>query len=96
MIPPDKTYKAWLSTYKEGTRSLGLRKLHGLRHGYAQARFENLAGFKSPVAGGPSVNELTEIQSVINSKVRLKIFAELGHGRKDVMNSYFGRETVIL
>lgn len=90
MIPPDKTYKAWLSTYKEGTRSVGLRNMHGLRHGYAQSRFEKLAGFKAPVAGGPKKIHLTEEQRAINSKVRLQISAELGHGREDVMKSYLG------
>ena len=44
MIPPDKKYVTWLSTYKESTRVIGARKLHGLRHGYAQQRFEALAG----------------------------------------------------
>lgn len=88
MIPPDKTYKAWLSTYKEGTRSLGLRKLHGLRHGYAQARFEVLAGFKAPVAGGLSRNQLTQEQRALDEKVRLQISGELGHARKEITNIY--------
>lgn len=91
MIPPDKTYVAWLSTYKEATRTAGARRLHGLRHGYAQARFEALAGFKSPAAGGPSKAQLTPEQREIDLRVRLQISAELGHGREEVTAVYLGR-----
>lgn len=91
MIPPDKTYVAWLSTYKEATRTAGARRLHGLRHGYAQTRFEALAGFKSPAAGGPSKAQLTPEQREIDLRVRLQISAELGHGREEVTAVYLGR-----
>lgn len=91
MIPPDKSYVAWLSTYKEATRTAGARKLHGLRHGYAQARFEALAGFKSPAAGGPSRADLTAEQRATDLQVRLQISAELGHGREEVTAVYLGR-----
>lgn len=91
MIPPDKTYVAWLSTYKESTRAAGARRLHGLRHGYAQARFETLAGFKSPAAGGPSKAQLTPEQRAIDLQVRLLVSAELGHGREEVTAVYLGR-----
>ena len=91
MIPPDKTYVAWLSTYKEATRTAGARRLHGLRHGYAQARFEALAGFKSPAAGGPSKAQLTPEQREIDLRVRLQISSELGHGREEVTAVYLGR-----
>lgn len=91
MIPPDKTYVAWLSTYKEATRAAGARRLHGLRHGYAQTRFEALAGFKSPAAGGPSKAQLTPEQREIDLRVRLQISAELGHGREEVTAVYLGR-----
>lgn len=91
MIPPDKTYVAWLSTYKESTRAAGARRLHGLRHGYAQARFEALTGFKSPAAGGPSKSQLTQEQKAADLLARLQISAELGHGREEVTAVYLGR-----
>lgn len=91
MIPPDKTYVAWLSTYKEATRVAGARRLHGLRHGYAQARFEALAGFKAPAAGGPSRDQLTPEQRDIDLHVRLQISSELGHGREEITSVYLGR-----
>lgn len=91
MIPPEKSYVTWLSTYKEATRTAGARKLHGLRHGYAQARFESLAGFKSPAAGGPSRAALTPEEREIDHRVRLEISAELGHGREEITAVYLGR-----
>lgn len=91
MIPPDKRYSTWLCTYEETTRLAGLRGLHGLRHGYAQARFEALAGFKSPLAGGPTRAQLSPEQISIDRQVRLQISAELGHGREEVTAIYLGR-----
>lgn len=91
MIPPDKSYVAWLSTYKESTRQAGMHNLHGLRHGYAQARFEALAGFKVPVAGGPSRDQMTPEQRAIDLQVRLQVSDELGHGREHVTAAYLGR-----
>lgn len=91
MIPPDKSYKAWLSTYKEATRTAGARRLHGLRHGYAQARFEALARFKSPAAGGPTRDQLTPEQRQVDHSVRLQISAELGHRREEITAVYLGR-----
>lgn len=91
MIPPDKSYAAWLSTYKESTRQAGMHNMHGLRHGYAQARFEALAGFKSPAAGGPSRTDLTAEQRAIDLQARLQISSELGHCREEVTAVYLGR-----
>lgn len=91
MIPPDKKYVTWLSTYKEATRVIGARKLHGLRHGYAQQRFEVLAGFKAPAAGGPTRGELTPEQKQADYRARMQISAELGHGREEITAVYLGR-----
>ena len=91
MIPPDKKYVTWLSTYKEATRVIGARKLHGLRHGYAQQRFEMLAGFKAPAAGGPTRGELTPEQRQVDYRARMQISAELGHGREEITAVYLGR-----
>lgn len=91
LIPPDKSYKAWLSTYKEATRAIGAHKLHGLRHAYAQQRFEALTGFKSPAAGGPSRSELTAEQKAADYAARMQISSELGHGREEITAVYLGR-----
>lgn len=91
MIPPDKKYVTWLSTYEEATRVIGARKLHGLRHGYVQQRFETLAGFKAPAAGGPTRGELTPEQRQADYRARMQISAELGHGREEITAVYLGR-----
>ena len=91
LIPQDKDYAAWLSTYKEATRNADLHKLHGLRHGYAQNRFFALAGFKAPAAGGPTRKELSPKQRDIDLRVRLQISQELGHNREEITAVYLGR-----
>lgn len=91
MIPPDKSYKEWLATYEKATNLAGMHQLHGLRHAYAQARFEALAGFKAPLAGGPSRDQLTEEQRQADFNARMTVSAELGHGREEVTAVYLGR-----
>jgi site-specific recombinase XerD len=91
LIPPDKSYKEWLATYEKATSRAELAKLHGLRHGYAQSRYEALTGFKSPLAGGPSRDQLTEAQRQADYVARMVVSEELGHGREEVTAVYLGR-----
>lgn len=91
MIPPDKSYKEWLSTYEKATNRADLNNLHGLRHGYAQDRFEAIAGFKSPLAGGPSRDQLTPEQKIRDFEARMVVSNELGHNREEVTAVYLGR-----
>lgn len=91
MIPPEKSYKEWMATYEKATNVAGLHKLHGLRHGYAQARFELLAGFKAPLAGGPGRAQLSPEQLEADFRARMQVSAELGHGREEITAVYLGR-----
>lgn len=91
MIPADKSYKEWLSTYEKATNRAGMENLHGLRHEYAQSRYEALAGFKCPVAGGPGAKDLTPGQKELDYAARMTVSSELGHGREDVTTNYLGR-----
>jgi len=91
MIPEDKSFKEWLATYEKATNRAGFNNLHGLRHEYAQSRFEALAGFKSPVAGGPSAKELTSEQKLLDYEARMIVSSELGHGREEITVNYLGR-----
>ena len=59
-----------------------MSKLHGLRHAYAQQRYFELTGWKTPVAGGPTSDSLTTDQRALDSKARAMISCELGHARK--------------
>ena len=52
LIPPDRSYRQQLKVYEGQTRDAGLYRMHGLRHRYAQSRYEELTDWKAPAAGG--------------------------------------------
>ena len=60
-------------------------RMHGLRHAYAQDRYKELTGRVAPV-----IDNKTAKRDVLDKVARLQIARELGHGRKDVTNSYLG------
>jgi len=91
LIPPQRNYRQQLRIYERQTNAAGLSKLHGLRHAYAQARFEALTGFKAPAAGGPAHADLTLMQRAADREARLKISRELGHEREQITTVYLGR-----
>jgi Integrase/Phage integrase, N-terminal len=92
LIPPSKDLKRQLNTYQDQTRRAGLRKMHGLRHAYAQARFHALAGFPSPLAGGPARQDYTPAERAIAEEVWLIVSEELGHSRTRITHTYLGTE----
>ena len=53
LIPADRNYREQLRVYEAQTRDAGLRNMHGLRHAYAQRRYEDLTGWRCPLAGAP-------------------------------------------
>jgi hypothetical protein len=91
MIPPHKSYKQHLHTWEHETRKAGLSKTHGLRHAYAQNRYYELAGWKSPMQGGPSRDTLNGDQRELDSQARRQIAEELGHARISITYVYLGR-----
>jgi integrase len=91
MIPPDLTYVQQLKIYEAELGKAGISKAHGLRHTYAQRRYEDLTGWKAPHAGGPKASELTPEQKIQDHAVRMTISAELGHGREEITAVYLGR-----
>ena len=91
MIPPTRRYVEQRRVYERETARVGLSKMHGLRHAYAQERFAELAGFAAPAAGGPTRALLTPEQRGIDSDVRLIITEELGHAREEITRMYLGR-----
>ena len=90
LIPPDRNYKQQLKVYENRTREAGLYRMHGLRHHYAQMRYEGITGWKSPAAGGPSRRSLTGAQRRIDRDARRAIARELGHDRASVLSVYIG------
>ena len=90
MIPRGRSYVGQRKAYERQTRDAGLRRMHGLRHAYALSRYENLAGWKGPAAGGPTRRALSPAMRRIDTAARLTIARELGHGRIDVVSQYIG------
>jgi hypothetical protein len=91
LIPADRTYIQQLKLYERQTARAGLPKLHGLRHAYAQARYQELTGWLAPAVGGPTRKALTRTQQAQDRAVRRVISRELGHERGQVTTVYLGR-----
>ncbi|MCB1753541.1 MAG: integrase domain-containing protein, partial [Gammaproteobacteria bacterium] len=91
LIPAARNYVQQLRVYERLTANAGLSRMHGLRHDYAQRRYEELTGWKSPAAGGPRVRALTPEQKLIDQKIRLTISEELGHERPQIVATYLGK-----
>ena len=91
LIPPSRDYRQQLRIYEGHTQRAGLSKMHGLRHAYAQQRYEELTGWHSPVAGGPATRSLSQEQRALDLKARAVISKELGHNRSNVTGVYLGR-----
>lgn len=91
LIPAHKSYIEQRHVYDGQCKAAGLSNMHGLRHAYAQARYEALTGWKSPAAGGPAVRELTPEQRAIDAEARQQISRELGHERAQITSVYLGR-----
>ena len=90
LIPSHLSYKQARQKYESTTYKAGWRKLHGLRHGYAERRYEALVGWPPPVLGGPHRKELSDLDLQIDTKARLALSRELGHNRIEVTFTYLG------
>ena len=90
LIPPELNYKTFRDKYDNVMQSSGIGKGHGLRHGYAQSRYEELTGWKCSVKGGFKRAEMAPEQREKDTQVRMIISSELGHGRIDVVAKYIG------
>jgi hypothetical protein len=91
LIPRHLKYVQHLKRYEKACVDAGLHKLHGLRHAYAQQRYEEITGWKAPAAGGPKSSELTPEQKKVDRAARLTISEELGHHRESITAVYLGR-----
>lgn len=91
LIPGHKTYIQQRHVYDGQCKAVGLSHMHGLRHRYAQTRYEALTGWKAPAVGGPSSRSLSPGQRVLDRHTRQVISRELGHERLAVTAIYCGR-----
>lgn len=91
LIPADRNYIEQRHVYDGQCKAAGLSNMHGLRHAYAQSRYEALTGWKASAAGGPAVRELTPKQRAADAEARQQISRELGHERIQITSGYLGR-----
>jgi site-specific recombinase XerC len=91
LIPAQMRYRDQLNRFRAQCDKAGVRGVHGLRHQYAQTRYEALTGWKCPAAGGASSRQLTPLQKARDKAARLAISAEMGHGREQITAVYLGR-----
>lgn len=91
LIPAYLTYIQQRHVYDGQCKAARLSNMHGLRHRYAQQRYEVLTGWKSPAAGGPAVKQLTPEQRLFDLEARQQISRELGHERIQITAVYLGR-----
>ena len=90
LIPANKNYVDQKIRYDSQVRTAAIKNPHGLRHAYAQQRYEELTGWKAPVAGGPASNSLSSNQRALDKGARETISRELGHSRESVSANYLG------
>ncbi|MFC1578921.1 hypothetical protein ACFL3Y_00845 [Pseudomonadota bacterium] len=85
----DGSYRTRVGRERQ-TANGGLSKMHGLRHAYAQRRYEELTGWACPHAGGPSQKGLSPDQRERDGQARLIVSQELGHVRAQIVAVYCG------
>ena len=91
LIPPSKNYEEQKNHYDRQVRTAGIKNPHGLRHAYAQRRYEELTGWESPLAGGPASKSLGSDQCALDKEARETLSRELGHSREEITKVYLGR-----
>jgi integrase len=100
LMPQGMTFKKWEDSVRNEQAQQGMTKdgvgtPHGLRHAYAQQRYEELTGWKAPATQTRDERRLFRASMRPNDKIvevdiRRRISAELGHGRVDVVSHYVG------
>jgi integrase len=91
LIPAHKTYVEQLRLYEGQCKAAALSAMHGLRHAYAQSRYEALTGWKAPAAGGPPSRIFDVFQRALDVLARQIVSRELGHERVQITNVYLGK-----
>ena len=91
LIPRTARYIDQRNRFKAQCQRAGIRNVHGLRHQYAQSRYQTLTGWACPAQGGPSAKSLSPERRAIDRSARQTISNELGHARIAVVNVYCGR-----
>ena len=93
LIPEGSRYIDQLKAYENQTLKAGLRNNHGLRHNWAQWRYQHLTGWKPPAQNGMKKTDMTPEQWKIDRQARMEISEEMGHSRIDITDTYLGSAT---
>ena len=88
---PEETYRRHIKVYERQTYGAGIRSPHGLRHAYAQSRYEELTGWRCPATGGPPSKSLNGEKKERDDRARARISAEMGHGRPSIVTTYLSK-----
>jgi hypothetical protein len=91
VAPGYATYAEYLKHFRFECERVGIHGVHGHRHFYAQARYQQLTGWACPARGGPTRRQLTPSQKQRDREVRELLSRELGHGREQITAVYLGR-----
>lgn len=91
LIPEERSYAQHMRIYERQVHGAGITRAHGLRHKYAQARYEKLTGMKCPINGGPGRSLMSDEQYELDRQARQRISKELGHNRIEITDVYLGR-----
>ena len=91
LIPSNKNYVQQMRTYERNAIKADLDRLHGLRHAYAQRRYEELTGHACPIQGGPSRRALEAEDLAQDTQARQIVSREMGHERLAIMAVYLGK-----
>jgi len=90
LIPAQMNYKEYLSHRGYHISSSELPSSHGLRHQYAQLRYEELTGWPAPINGGPKKADMSLQEQKIDHDARATVSRELGHKRISITRIYLG------
>ena len=91
LIPENKNYIQHRYVYDKQVARAGLRNMHGLRHAYAQQRYQELTGWQAPLNNGTKVTGLTTEERKRDYQARMILTEELGHSREQITVNYLGR-----
>ena len=102
MVPAEQSLKSYINSCYKQLEVTVMSGFHGERHHYANSRYEQITGVKSPVEAGVKhgsshINYIAEKRNITTEKAksldqnaRSRIAEELGHSRISITNSYLG------
>jgi len=92
LIPVTRSFRGWSSHFYRICQKHGISRkdglvTHGLRHSYANMRYEGISGLERPlVAGRPRDPKTKEA----DARARDQVSLELGHSRRGITSAYLG------